>query len=248
MIMVNEFSASASEILAAALQDYGRAVIVGNPTFGKGTVQRFIDLDMALRGASSVKPLGNLKVTTQKFYRVNGGSTQLEGVTPDIILPDSYAYLETGERENDYPMPWDKIAPAKYQRVPEYTASLPAVRDLSAARVADNAAMQAIDEYARELKADRDETEVSLNLETYAADQAEREADSKEYKDLFETIDDLSAENLRLDKLQLENADEGKLKRNEDFIERARKDVQLYEAVQIVGDMIRTDVRVAERQ
>ena len=187
-------------------------------------------------------------MTTQKFYRVNGGSTQLEGVTPDITLPDSYAYLETGERENDYPMPWDKIAPAKYRRVPEYTAALPQVRDLSAARVANSAALQAIDAYAKELRTDRDETEVSLNLEVYTADQKAREIESKEYKDLFEPIADLSSDNLKLDKLQLESADEGKLKRNEDFRDRARKDVQLYETVQIVGDMVRTDARVAERQ
>ena len=248
VVMVNEFSASASEILAAALQDYGRAVIVGNTTFGKGTVQRFIDLDMALRGAGSVKPLGNLKVTTQKFYRVNGGSTQLEGVTPDIILPDNYAYLETGERENDYPMPWDKIAPAKYSRVPEYTAALPKVAALSAERVGQSDALQAIDKYARDLKSDRDETEVSLNLATYAADQKSRAEESEAYKDLFDTIEDLQADNLKLDKLQLENADEGKLDRNQDFIKRARKDVQLYETVKIVGDMIRTDSRVAERR
>ncbi len=248
VIMVNEFSASASEILAAALQDYGRAVIVGNTTFGKGTVQRFIDLDVALRGASNVKPLGNLKVTTQKFYRVNGGSTQLEGVTPDIKLPDSYAYLETGERENDYPMRWDKIAPARYRRTPAYTAKLSEVRDRSEARTKMDPAFQAIDKYAHDLRAERDETEVSLNLESFARDQKERNAESKSFKELFTTVEDLKAENLRLDKLQMENADEGKVKRNQDFIDRARKDVHLYETVLIINDLIKTDVRVAERQ
>ncbi len=248
VIMVNEFSASASEILAAALQDYGRAVIVGNTTFGKGTVQRFIDLDVALRGASDVKPLGNLKVTTQKFYRVNGGSTQLEGVTPDIKLPDSYAYLETGERENDYPMPFDKIAPARYKRTPAYTAKLGEVRDRSETRTKMDPAFQAIDQYAKDLRAERDETEVSLNLESFTRDQKERNAESKKFKDLFTTVEDLKADNLRLDKLQMENADEGKMKRNQDFIDRARKDVHLYETVLILNDLIKTDVRVAERR
>ncbi len=248
VVMVNEFSASASEILAAALQDYGRAVIVGNTTFGKGTVQRFIDLDVALRGASTVKPLGNLKVTTQKFYRVNGGSTQLEGVTPDIKLPDSYAYIETGERENDYPMLWDKIAPARYKRTPEYTAKLGEVRDRSEARTKLDPAFQAIDAYAKELRAERDETEVSLKLEDFASAQKQRNAESKKFKELFTTVEDLSADNLRLDKLQMESADEGKMKRNQDFIDRARKDVHLYETVLILNDLIKTDVRVAERR
>ena len=248
VVMVNEFSASASEILAAALQDYGRAVIVGNKTFGKGTVQRFIDLDVAVRGAKNVKPLGNLKVTTQKFYRVNGGSTQLEGVTPDIFLPDSYAYLETGERENDYPLQWDKIAPADYDRVPEYTAALEEVRERSLARTNADEAFRAIDTYARGLRAERDETLVSLRLDDYVAEQQVRTEASEKYKDLFEPIDALRVDNLELDKLMLTKADEGKRDRNEDFIERVKKDLHLYETVKIVGDMIETDTRVAERQ
>ncbi len=248
VVMVNEFSASASEILAAALQDYGRAVIVGNKTFGKGTVQRFIDLDVAVRGANNVKPLGNLKVTTQKFYRVNGGSTQLEGVTPDIFLPDNFAYLETGERENDYPLQWDKIAPAAYNRVPAYVAPLPKIREKSMARTKSNEVFQAIDQYAKDLKADRDESIVSLNLKDYTADQTVRSAESKAYKELFKEIDAMQVDNLKLDKLQLENADEGKIDRNKDFKERLKKDIHLYETVLIMNDMIDEDVRVAERQ
>lgn len=248
VVMVNEFSASASEILAAALQDYGRAVIVGNKTFGKGTVQRFIDLDVAVRGARNVKPLGNLKVTTQKFYRVNGGSTQLEGVTPDIFLPDSYAYLETGERENDYPMPFDKIVPAEYERVPEYVADLDAVRDLSIARTQASAEFQAIDRYARDLRAERDETLVSLRLDDFDAEQDARTEASEAYRDLFDAVEGFEVANLRLDEIDLESADDSKRGRNEDFIERTAKDLHLYETVQIVEDMIRAEGdRLAER-
>ncbi|MFO8087052.1 MAG: S41 family peptidase [Bacteroidales bacterium] len=101
VILVNQGSASASEILAAAMQDYGRAVIVGSPsTFGKGTVQRFFDLDQMVRAKQyeEFKPLGSIKLTTQKFYRVNGGATQLKGVKPDIVLPDRYAYVDVGEK------------------------------------------------------------------------------------------------------------------------------------------------------
>ncbi len=117
IVMVNSFSASASEILAAALQDYGRAIIVGsNATFGKGTVQRFIDLDQGIKGNSDITPLGELKLTIQKFYRVNGGSTQLKGVTPDIVLPDRYHYFELGEREHEFAMEWTEINPVRYEQ------------------------------------------------------------------------------------------------------------------------------------
>ncbi|HMQ63621.1 MAG TPA: carboxy terminal-processing peptidase, partial [Flavilitoribacter sp.] len=119
IVLVNYNSASASEILAAALQDYGRAVIVGsNSTYGKGTVQRFIDLDRTIRGFDNYKPLGELKLTVQKFYRINGGSTQLRGVTPDIVLPDSYYFIPTGEKETENAMAWSEINPVDYnQRV-----------------------------------------------------------------------------------------------------------------------------------
>jgi carboxyl-terminal processing protease len=115
VVLVNHQSASASEILAAALQDYKRAVIIGGTsTYGKGTVQRFVDLDRTVSVANNLKPLGQLKLTIQKYYRINGGSTQLEGVTPDIVLPDAFNYIKIGERENKSAMEWTKIAPARY--------------------------------------------------------------------------------------------------------------------------------------
>ena len=115
VVLVNHFSASASEILAAALQDYERAVIVGaSTTFGKGTVQRFYDLDKALDNQKELKPLGNIKITTQKYYRINGGSVQLKGVTPDIILPDRYNYVDVGEKDYDHAMDWTQIDAVDY--------------------------------------------------------------------------------------------------------------------------------------
>ncbi|HHH53330.1 MAG TPA: tail-specific protease, partial [Bacteroidetes bacterium] len=117
IILINEMSASASEIMAAAMQDYNRAIIVGSKaSFGKGTVQRFFDLDNMIRGADDIKPLGNLKVTTQKYYRISGGSTQLKGVESDIILPDNYMYIDVGEREYKHAMPWDKIQKLEYSQ------------------------------------------------------------------------------------------------------------------------------------
>ena len=111
-VLVNETSASASEIFAAAIQDYKRGIIIGSKqTYGKGTVQNVIDLNQFVRN-SSAGDLGALKTTTQKFYRINGGSTQLEGVSSDVVMPDRYAYLKMGERDEENAMPWDKIDPA----------------------------------------------------------------------------------------------------------------------------------------
>ena len=118
VILVNTLSASASEIVAAALQDYGRAVVIGSShTFGKGTVQMMIDLDRFLSPEiSDFRPLGALAMTIQKFYRVTGASTQFRGVIPDIILPESSAYLEVGEQYLDHPLPWDTVAAVSFPR------------------------------------------------------------------------------------------------------------------------------------
>ena len=108
VVMLNHFSASASEILAAAIQDYDRGIIMGTTgSFGKGTVQRFVNLDrMVTSNNAGLKPMGSVKVTTQKFYRINGGATQLKGVESDIVMPDRYNLLDMGEREQDFVMPW----------------------------------------------------------------------------------------------------------------------------------------------
>ena len=112
--MVDQFSASASEIVAGALQDYGRALIVGtSPTHGKGTVQTLADLD---RGGST--DLGVLKITIQQFFRVSGSSTQMQGVTPDVLLPNPTAYLETGERELEHALAWSSIPAAAHDKWP----------------------------------------------------------------------------------------------------------------------------------
>ena len=123
VVLVNRFSASASEIVAGALQDYGRAVIVGSDhTHGKGTVQIIMDLDrsMPLRNMQQYLPLGALKMTTQKFYRVSGDSTQYRGVVPDIILPDRSRYNEFGERYLDYSLPWDRIEEVRHRDWPAF--------------------------------------------------------------------------------------------------------------------------------
>ena len=133
IVLVDRFSASASEILAGALQDYRRAIVVGTgPTFGKGTVQTVIDLDRATGGKLD---LGVFKLTIQQFFRVDGASTQREGVTPDIVLPDPAGFVDAAERELEHALPWSKITPAKHDDWPA-TWNVKTLSDRSAARVA----------------------------------------------------------------------------------------------------------------
>ncbi|RZK22555.1 MAG: tail-specific protease, partial [Hymenobacter sp.] len=159
VVLVNKHSASASEILAAAIQDYKRGLIVGTTsTYGKGTVQRIVDLDAALpAGLSALKPLGSLKFTMQKFYRVTGSSTQFKGVASDIVLPDVASYLDEGERENDYPLKWDEIKPANFapwDHQPNY-AKLEAS---SKARVAASPSFQQMKALVQRLRQRQQET------------------------------------------------------------------------------------------
>jgi len=114
VVLVNEMSASASEILAAAMQDYKRAIIIGSKqTHGKGSVQRFVDLNRMVRN-NKRGDLGALKLTIQKYYRINGGSVQLEGVKSDVVLPDRFSYIDFGEREYENPLPYDMIDEVNY--------------------------------------------------------------------------------------------------------------------------------------
>jgi carboxyl-terminal processing protease len=139
VVLVNSFSASASEIVAGALQDYGRAVVVGSEhTHGKGTVQVIMDLDksLTLRNMRQYMPLGALKMTTQKFYRVSGDSTQYRGVVPDVILPDRSKYNEYGERYLDYSLPWDRIEEIEHKDWPAFDSVI--LNSKSKERVAGN--------------------------------------------------------------------------------------------------------------
>lgn len=151
VVLVNSYSASASEILAAALQDYHRAVIVGSNSFGKGTVQTIIDLDQLLGNKmAALKPAGSLKITVQKFYRITGGSTQEKGVTADIQLPEVYSSPELGERSLDYSLPWDTVKSLRYQEWSQDKPDLSALRQRSAARVkVDPAFRLIVDDQAR---------------------------------------------------------------------------------------------------
>ncbi len=236
-IMVNSNSASASEIMAAAIQDYRRGVIVGTSptTFGKGTVQRVYELDPSLPASmSNLKPLGAVKVTMQKFYRINGGATQLKGVTPDIILPDPYYLLDLGEKEMDYPLAWDEIASAKYKELkPDY--SVEKLRANSTARMKSNPSFGVLEEAAKRVKKQKDSSVVSLNFDKYIAEQKRFKAESKKMENLDKEIGGVEVIGLKADAFPA--SDTLKVKKTNDFYKAIKKDIYLNETINIMNDM-----------
>lgn len=239
VIMVNEMSASASEILAAALQDYKRAIILGSKeTFGKGTVQRFYNLDNMIRGSSDVKPLGDLKVTTQKFYRINGGSTQLKGVESDIVLPDRYKFMEVGEREYDHALSWDKISPLTYDQNAYKLTKTDEIVKRSLLRTISDSAFIYIEQNAKKIKEYSDNTLVSLNMNDYKKWNEIRKQDDDFFKSkLYKTIPEIEVNNLEVDMPHIQ-MDSSRIGRNEDWLKNIKKDQYIKEAVLVVRDII----------
>ncbi|MFZ4474965.1 MAG: carboxy terminal-processing peptidase [Saprospiraceae bacterium] len=246
VVMVNGFSASASEILAAAMQDYHRAVIVGSTsTYGKGTVQRFLDLDNATR-EESVKPLGDMKLTIQKFYRITGKTTQLDGVTPDIVLPDFYNFVELGEKENDYPLESTTIQAVPYNQNAYQIADLGKLKSASATRVEANETFKKVNENAMRLRKQKDQTVYPLEGNKYRMWNKKQDEEADRYDNLFKPIDGFVLENLSADLPQIQ-ADTSRAARNEGWMKDKKKDIQLHETFKIMQDMIRMDA-VAGKQ
>ena len=236
VVMVNQYSASASEILAAAMQDYKRAVIIGsNHTFGKGTVQRFVDLNETVR-SKDASEFGSLKITIQKFYRIDCGATQLKGVSSDIELPDNFTYLESGEGEQDYPMAWDKIKPATYNAYDKYFSNFSSVKANSNKRVKDSPIFNLIDENAKRIKAENDKKVVSLNLKTYLAEDKLRKIESKKLEVLNKENSELIITTLDEDKKDLDS-DKGKNDRAKDWYKNLKKDPYIFEALQVAEEL-----------
>ncbi len=176
VVLVNQFSASASEIVAAALQDYHRAVIVGGQhTHGKGTVQTIIDLNenIPLLHLRRYDDLGALKATIQKFYRINGGSTQYRGVEPDIVLPSLFQHLKSGEQYLDYSLPWDQDQAVDFDAYADKIPDLQKIIERSKARIERSEGLLAIKEEAERSSKRSEQTVIALDLESMRAKRAE---------------------------------------------------------------------------
>jgi carboxyl-terminal processing protease len=235
VILVNELSASASEILAAAIQDYKRGVVIGSKqTFGKGTVQNVIPLENIVRG-NEHGDLGAIKLTTQKFYRINGGSTQLEGVKSDVVVPDRYSYIDLGERDQENPLNWDKISPAEYTPWDGYIDYEATIAN-STKRMAQNNQIKLIEENAQWIKKAQDETVVSLKYAEYKKGLEEDKEMAKYFKTISDYDSHLTFESLQYEK-ELFTQDSVLREKRDRWHKDLAKDVYVEEAVNVLQDL-----------
>ncbi|MHA7055885.1 carboxy terminal-processing peptidase [Aquimarina sp. M1] len=241
VILVNELSASASEILAAAMQDYKRAIIIGSKqTYGKGTVQNVMDLNRWMR-SNDFGDLGALKLTTQKFYRVNGGSTQLEGVKSDVVVPDRYSYIDIGEKDQENPLPWDKIAAADYTLWDGYI-DFDQTINKSKSRMATNEQLKLIEENAKWVREKRDVNEYSLNYNAYKSNIELNEKQAERFERLNDYKTNLTFESLPYEK-DLMKKDSILEEKRSRWHQSLSKDVYVEEALSVLEDMKINNIR-----
>ncbi len=232
VVMQNELSASASEIFAGVMQDYGRGVIIGSPqSFGKGTVQTFVDLNRFLNSSDD---FGSLKLTIQKFYRITGESTQRKGIASDITMKDFFTYAEIGERYDDYALAWDKIPAVAYQPVNYFTVS--ALQKGVEARLQSNKTYQLIQESAQwKENLDKEET-ISLKESTFNEVMKARKAQIEKFKVLEKFNNGLSF-TLNPDEAVREKTDEAFTKKTQNWTKNLQRDLYLQEAVNVLSEL-----------
>ena len=235
VILVNEFSASASEILAAAMQDYKRAIIIGSKqTYGKGTVQNVLDLNRMVRSNTN-GDLGALKFTTQKYYRINGGSTQLEGVKSDIVVPDKYTYVDFGEKDQENPLEWDMIEPVSYEpwkSLFDYNKTI----DASKNRMKSSEFISLIDENAKWIKSIRDRDIYTLNYSKFKKDLLLNEEKAKKYKKLSDYSSDLTFKSLPYE-IDLIAKDSSLGEKRKRWHKNLSKDIYVNESLNVLNDL-----------
>ena len=235
VILVNELSASASEILAAAMQDYKRAIVIGSKqTYGKGTVQNIVDLNKMVRNNKS-GDLGALKLTTQKFYRINGGSTQLEGVKSDVVVPDRYSYIDVGEKDQQNPLPWDKIEAVDYNLWDSYF-DYDTTISKSKERMSNSEQLKLIDESAKWIKAIRDENVHPLNYEKYKLRLELSEKEAEKFDKITDYKTNLTFDSLPYEKEQFVSDTILKEKRKR-WHESLSQDIYMEEAINVLNDL-----------
>ena len=234
VILVNEFSASASEILAAALQDYKRAIVLGSKqTFGKGTVQNMVDLNRIISG-STYGDLGAVKLTTDKFYRINGGSTQLEGVKSDVVILDRYSYIDLGEKDQENPLSWDYIEPTTFDFW-HYEIDYKSMLERSENRMKSSQYISLIDEQAKWVKQQQDEYDYTLNYNNLYQEKEFEKKKINKFKKLNEFESGLQFEWLPEPGKKLINK-EITLRRNR-WIQSLKADFYIDEATNILEDL-----------
>ena len=239
VILVNELSASASEILAAAMQDYKRAIVVGSKqSYGKGTVQNLLDLNQWLRN-NEMGDMGSLKLTTQKFYRVNGGSTQLEGVKSDVVMADRYSYIDIGEKDYDNPLPYDKIEPANYE---VWNGNIDFEKTISRSieRITKSQQLKLIDENAQWIKNRRDVTTVNLNYKSYKKDIESRIDETKKFDSIDNYDNKLIYESLPFE-IELMKQDSTLFEKRKRWHKSLGNDIYIEECINILKDLKSTN-------
>ena len=235
VILVNEGSASASEILAAAMQDYKRAIIIGgNQTWGKGTVQNVFPLNRMVRGNTN-GDLGALRYTTQKYYRINGGSVQLEGVKSDINVPYRYKYLEFGEKDSENPLQWDEIEKVEFDTWNSNFNFEEAITK-SNKRMADNKYLKLVDENAKWIKSVRDNKLINLNYDKFKLELEENSSITEKFKALNDYSMNYSFKSLPYEIDLIKNDSVLGLKR-ERWHKSLNKDFYIDEALNVLSDL-----------
>lgn len=239
VIMINQFSASASEILAAAMQDYKRAVIVGSKSsYGKGTVQRFETLDRYLPiNQRELMPTGSIKYTMQKFYRINGGATQLRGVESDIVLPNFYTYIKTGEREMDHAMPWDEIQKADYGDYSTYVGDFSKIINKSKDRIKSDSVLQLYEEGAKYYEASKNDLKYSLNYSSFKSKEDQERKIGDKYEKISGEYPGTAVSALSEDVSEW-GSDTVKTASFDEFKEKIGKDAYINEAAKVIDDII----------
>jgi carboxyl-terminal processing protease len=239
VVMINNYSASASEIFAAAIQDYNRGIIIGSKqSYGKGTVQNVFELNEFVRG-NQYGDLGALKTTTQKFYRVSGGSTQLEGVKSDIVMPDRFSFMQTGEKDEKSALPWDKIEPAIYSPL---DLNFEKVIANSKKRIATNENFNLISENAKWINDRKEDNSISLNYAAYKKEIADIESQTKKFKSLDKYKNNLNFTSLPYE-LDLMAKDELLKEKRERWHAELMKDVYMTETLNVLTDLTSDDVK-----
>ena len=235
VILVNEGSASASEILAAAMQDYKRAIVIGgNQTWGKGTVQVVFPLNRMVRGNTN-GDLGALRYTTQKYYRINGGSVQLEGVKSDINVPYRYKYLDFGEKDSDNPMQWDEIGKADYSTWQSNFDFNQAI-EKSKVRMENNNYLKLVDENAKWIKSIRDNKIVNLNYDDFKEEIEKNSLETEKFKALDDYSMDYTFNSLPYE-INLISSDSVLGMKRERWHKSLSKDIYIEEALNVLSDL-----------